>query len=75
MSDMRTSGSQPEPRPRPFLLAEVWRIRDEYAAEHHHNLKEILADLKRRQRRSRRLVDRRRKYHQVKAKAKVKVKA
>jgi len=53
----------------------VWRIRDEYAAEHHHNLKEILADLKRRQRRSRRLVDRRRKYHQVKAKAKVKVKA
>ena len=50
-----------QPRPQPFLLAEVWRIRDEYAAEHHHNLKEILADLKRRQRRSRRLVDRRRK--------------
>jgi hypothetical protein len=44
------------------IIAEVWRIRDEYAAKHHHNLKEILADLQRRQRRShRRLVDRRRK--------------
>jgi hypothetical protein len=43
------------------IIAEVWRIRDEYAAEHHHNLREMLADLKRRQRRSRRLVDRRRK--------------
>ena len=56
------------------IIAEVWRIRDEYAAEHHHNLREILADLKRRQRRShRRLVDRRRKYRQVKAKVKVKM--
>lgn len=44
------------------IIAEVWRIRDEYAAEHHHNLREILADLQRRQVRSRRrLVDRRRK--------------
>jgi len=44
------------------IIAEVWRIRDEYAAEHHHNLREMLADLKLRQRRShRRLVDRRRK--------------
>ena len=44
------------------IIAELWRIRDEYAAEHHHNLKEILADLQRRQRRSRRrLIDRGRK--------------
>jgi len=41
------------------IIAEVWRIRDEYAAEHHHNLREMLADLKRRQRRSRRPVARR----------------
>ncbi|MBN2466106.1 hypothetical protein JXD38_10850 [candidate division WOR-3 bacterium] len=43
------------------IIAEVWRIRDEYAAEHHHNLREMLADLKRRQGRSRRPVARRRK--------------
>jgi len=78
MNNMKPSGSQPKPQPQPFLLAEVWRIRDEYAAEHHHNLKEILADLKRRQVRSRRrLVDRRRKSkpratEQVKAEVEVK---
>ena len=33
------------------IIAEVWRIRDAYAAEHHHDLKEIVADLQKRQQR------------------------
>jgi hypothetical protein len=31
------------------IIAEVWRHRDDYVAEHHHDLAEIVADLKRRQ--------------------------
>jgi hypothetical protein len=31
------------------IIAEVWRHRDEYVAEHHHNMAEIISDLKRRQ--------------------------
>jgi len=42
------------------IISEVWRIRDAYSAEHHHDLKEIVADLRQRQRLTRRkLVDRR----------------
>jgi len=68
-SGMNPSESQPKPNPDP-VIAEVWRIRDEYAAEHHHNIKEMLADLERRQRRSRRPVARRRKpKEQAKVKA------
>ena len=32
------------------IISEVWRNRDEYAAEHHHDLAKIVADLKRKQR-------------------------
>jgi hypothetical protein len=31
------------------IISEVWRIRDAYAAENDHDLKEIVADLQRRQ--------------------------
>jgi hypothetical protein len=31
------------------VICEVWRIRDAYAAEHHNDLKEIVADLQKRQ--------------------------
>ena len=42
------------------IIAEVWRNRDSYAAKHHHNLAEMVADLQARQRRPEcRLVDRR----------------
>lgn len=41
------------------IIAEVWRNRDTYAEKHHHNLAEIVADLKMRQRkRECNLVDR-----------------
>jgi hypothetical protein len=33
------------------IIAEVWRIRDAYAAEHDHDLDKIVADLEARQRR------------------------
>jgi hypothetical protein len=54
------------------IISEVWRIRDEYAAEHNHNLKEMVADLKKRQLRSHRVVVNRRsakRARKVKAKA------
>ena len=42
------------------IIAEVWRNRDAYAARHHHDLHEIVADLQKRQRTPfSRLVDRR----------------
>ena len=42
------------------IIAEVWRNREEYAAEHHHNLDEIVADLQLRQQKHQDLlVDRR----------------
>ena len=42
------------------IIAEVWRIREEYAAENHHDLREIVADLQKRQLQPNRiLVDRR----------------
>lgn len=42
------------------IIAEVWNNRDAYAAIHHFNLKEIVADLKRRQQNPHtQLVDRR----------------
>lgn len=42
------------------IIEEVWRNRDSYAEEHHHNLAEIIADLQMRQkRREFKLVDRR----------------
>lgn len=31
------------------IIAEVWRIRDAYVREHHNNLDEIVADLRRRE--------------------------
>ncbi|UCG43261.1 MAG: hypothetical protein JSU73_01190 [candidate division WOR-3 bacterium] len=31
------------------VISELWRIRDAYGAENHHNLKEIVADLEKRQ--------------------------
>ncbi len=31
------------------IITEVWRLRDEYADQHNHNLIKILADLKKRQ--------------------------
>lgn len=31
------------------IIAEVWRIRDAYVEKHHHNLAEIVADLRKRQ--------------------------
>lgn len=43
------------------VIEEVWRIRDEYVARHHHSLDEIVADLRRRQaEHPERIVDRRR---------------
>nr|VFK52867.1 MAG: hypothetical protein BECKTUN1418E_GA0071001_101039 [Candidatus Kentron sp. TUN]VFK62276.1 MAG: hypothetical protein BECKTUN1418F_GA0071002_12973 [Candidatus Kentron sp. TUN]VFK64797.1 MAG: hypothetical protein BECKTUN1418D_GA0071000_12893 [Candidatus Kentron sp. TUN] len=42
------------------IIAEVWQNRDAYAARHHHNLVEIVADLQARQERPDcKLVDRR----------------
>ena len=42
------------------IIVEVWRNRDLYAQSHHHDLHEIVADLKERQKRSGcKLVDRR----------------
>ncbi|MCF8106986.1 MAG: hypothetical protein K9K64_16030 [Desulfohalobiaceae bacterium] len=42
------------------IIEEVWKNRDSYAEEHHHNLAEIIADLQMRQkRREFKLVDRR----------------
>ncbi len=42
------------------IIAEVWRNRDAYVEEHHHDLEEIVTDLRRRQEKHReRLVDRR----------------
>lgn len=42
------------------IIAEVWRNRDTYAAQHHNNLDEMVADLRERQKRPDcRLVDRR----------------
>ncbi|MBN1359178.1 MAG: hypothetical protein JW993_01230 [Sedimentisphaerales bacterium] len=43
------------------ILTELRKIRDAYAARHHHNLREIVADLQNRQQNPlSRLVDRRR---------------
>jgi hypothetical protein len=43
------------------ILTELWRVRDAYAARHHHSLREIVADLQKRQETPvSRLVDRRR---------------
>lgn len=42
------------------IIAEVWRNRDSYAAQHHNNLSEMVADLRERQKRPGcKLVDRR----------------
>ena len=42
------------------IIAEVWKNRETYAARHHHNLHEIVADLQKRQQTPfSRLVDRR----------------
>jgi len=42
------------------VISELWRIRDAYAAENHHDLKEMLADLQKKQLQSHAtLVDRR----------------
>jgi len=42
------------------IIAEVWRNRDTYAAQHHNSLHEMVADLRERQKRSGcKLVDRR----------------
>ena len=42
------------------IIAEVWRNRDAYAREHHHDLSEIVADLQKREREHpQRVVDRR----------------
>jgi len=42
------------------IIAEVWKNREAYAARHHHNLHEIVADLQERQKTPfSRLVDRR----------------
>ena len=32
------------------VIADVWKNREAYAKKHHHSLKEIVADMKRRQR-------------------------
>ena len=43
------------------IIAEVWKNREAYAARHHHDLHEIVADLQKRQQNPfTRLVDRRR---------------
>ncbi len=42
------------------IIEEVWRNRDAYVREHHHNLDEIVADLQRREKaHSANIVDRR----------------
>jgi len=42
------------------VSSELWRVRDAYAAEHHHDLKEMVSDLQKGRTRSHRvLVDRR----------------
>ncbi len=42
------------------VIEEVWRIRDEYAKRHHHNLDEMVEDLQRREaEHPERVVDRR----------------
>nr|VFK21241.1 MAG: hypothetical protein BECKLPF1236A_GA0070988_102943 [Candidatus Kentron sp. LPFa]VFK34660.1 MAG: hypothetical protein BECKLPF1236C_GA0070990_102893 [Candidatus Kentron sp. LPFa] len=42
------------------IIVELWRNRDAYAAKHHHNLAEIVADLEARQKKPGcKLVDRR----------------
>ena len=42
------------------IISEVWRNRDAYTQAHHHNLDEIVADLRRReQEHPQRVVDRR----------------
>lgn len=42
------------------IIAEVWRNRDAYAQAHHHDLDEIVADLREREKKHpQRLVDRR----------------
>jgi len=42
------------------VIEEVWRIRDEYVERHHHDLDEIVEDLRRRQaEHPERVVDRR----------------
>jgi hypothetical protein len=42
------------------IIAEVWRIRDAYVEEHHHDLKQIIADLILRQKATHfKIVDRR----------------
>ena len=44
------------------VISEVWKIRDEYSAEHHYNLKEIVSDIQRQQNQpDTKLVDRRKK--------------
>jgi hypothetical protein len=44
------------------IIAEIWRIRDAYAARHHNSLNEMVADLRERQKRPGcKLVDRREK--------------
>ena len=46
------------------IIAEVWRIRDDYAARYHYSLDEMVADLRERQNRPGcKLVDRRDKGH------------
>ncbi len=42
------------------IIAEVWRNRDAYTLAHHHNLNEIVADLRKREKmHPQRMVDRR----------------
>ena len=42
------------------IIEEVWKNRDAYTSKHHHDLAEMVADLKNRQKKSgRKLVDRR----------------
>lgn len=42
------------------IIAEIWKNRETYAKRHHHDLREIVADLQRRQERPHsRIVDRR----------------
>ena len=42
------------------IIAEVWRNRDAYVRQHHHDLNEIVADLRRREKgHASRIVDRR----------------
>ena len=46
--------------PKDEIIVEVWRNREAYVAQHQHDLKKIVADLRRRQQeRSAKVVDRR----------------